>query len=281
RPMLDMNLKDIALYQNQLVYASDKAIISNAWAGKLYSLHTMPNVTHLCGGNDFSFLLTDGTTIQYITDSKLLSALQSDDKVIDILFDKKRSLFWLLSEHSIKVFDAKDKSLQTKFNGDGLTSFALANNNNELIVGTHDGYLKINAITGKQIGTTYNKLPSTDITVVKEIGNNLWFGTANGAFMLQADGKYKYYASRRWIPANNVKDIAEGSNGSVLILTDKGLGEIHFEPLTLYEKAVYFEKQVRQRHIRLGFNATISGMKDGDVNTGSLEDSDNDGLWTS
>jgi len=281
RPMLDMNLKDIALYQNQLVYASDKAIISNAWAGKLYSLHTMPNVTHLCGGNDFSFLLTDGTTIQYITDSKLLSALQSDDKVIDILFDKKRSLFWLLSEQSIKVFDAKDKSLQTKFNGDGLTSFALANNNNELIVGTHDGYLKINAITGKQIGTTYNKLPSTDITVVKEIGNNLWFGTANGAFMLQADGKYKYYASRRWIPANNVKDIAEGSNGSVLILTDKGLGEIHFEPLTLYEKAVYFEKQVRQRHIRLGFNATISGMKDGDVTTGSLEDSDNDGLWTS
>lgn len=281
RPMMDMKIKDIALYQNQFVYADDKAIVSNAWAGKLYTLHTMPDMTLFCGGDDFSFLLTDRTSIQYIKDSKLLSELKTNDKVIDMLFDKKRNLFWLLGEHSVSVFDAKDKSLHTKFNGDSLTCFALKKNNNELIVGTHNGYLKINAVTGKQIGTIYNKLPCTDITVVKEIGNKLWFGSVNGAFMLQADGKYKYYASRRWLPANDVKDIAEGNNGSVLILTDKGLGEIHFEPMTLYDKGLYFEKQVRQRHIRLGFNATISGMKDGDVATGSLEDSDNDGLWTS
>ena len=134
RPMLDMNLKDMALYQNQFVYASDKAIVSNAWAGKLNSPHTMPDVTTFCGGDDFSFLLTDGTSIQYIKDSKLLSASKPDDKVIDILFDKKRNLFWLLGEHSVSVFDAKDKSLHTKFNGDSLTSFALANRNDELIV---------------------------------------------------------------------------------------------------------------------------------------------------
>ena len=281
RPMVDMNLKDIALYENQFVYASDNAIVSNAWAGKLYSLHTMPDVTIFCHGNNFSFLLTDGTSVQFNSNSKILSELKSGDTVKDILFDKKRNVFWLLSEQSISVFDPKNKSLNTKFNGDSLTCFALANNNNELIVGTHDGYLKINAITGKQIGTIYNKLPCNNITAVKEIGNNLWFGSTNGAFMLQADGKYKYYASRRWLPANGVKDIAEGSNGSVLILTDKGLGEIHFEPMTLYDKSLYFEKQVRERHIRLGFNATISGMKNGDVSTGSLEDSDNDGLWTS
>jgi len=281
RPMLDMNLKDIALYQNQFVYADDKAILSNAWAGKLYSLHTMPDVTLFCGGDDFSFLLTDGSSIQYLRDSKILSEIKSNDSVIDILFDKKRNVFWLLGEHSVTIFDAKDKSLQTKFKGDSLTCFALANNNNELIVGTHNGYLKINAVTGKQTGAIYNRLPCTDITVVKEIGNKLWFGSMNGAFMLQADGKYKYYNSRRWIPENNVKDIAEGSNGSVLILTDKGLGEIHFTPMTLSDKVNYFEQQVRARHMRLGFNATISGMKDGDVATGSLEDSDNDGLWTS
>ncbi len=51
--------------------------------------------------------------------------------------------------------------------------------------------------------------------------------------------------------------------------------------MTLYDKAMYFENQVRARHIRFGFNATISGMTDGDVTTGSLETSDNDGLWTS
>ncbi len=44
---------------------------------------------------------------------------------------------------------------------------------------------------------------------------------------------------------------------------------------------MYYEKQVRLRHIRLGLNATLAGMKNGDISSGSLEDSDNDGLWTS
>jgi hypothetical protein len=281
RPMLDKKIKDIALYQNQFVYADDKAILSNAWAGKLYSHHSMRCLTMFCGGEDFSFLLTDGTSIQYLKDSKLLSELKAEDKVIDILFDKKRNFFWLLGEHTVRVFNATNKSLHTKFNADGLTCFALINNNNELVVGTHNGYFKINAITGQQEGSINNRLPCTDITVVKEINGNLWFGSMNGAFMLQVAGTFKYYLSRRWIPVNLVKDISEGSNHSVLILTDKGLGEIHFTPLTLLDKATYFEQQVRARHIRLGFNATISGMKNGNVTTGSLEDSDNDGLWTS
>jgi hypothetical protein len=51
--------------------------------------------------------------------------------------------------------------------------------------------------------------------------------------------------------------------------------------MTLHEKAMFYEKQVRERHIRTGFNATIGRMVDGDVTTGTLENSDNDGLWTS
>ena len=57
--------------------------------------------------------------------------------------------------------------------------------------------------------------------------------------------------------------------------------KLHFTKMTLEDKAMYYEQQVRLRHIRLGFNSTISGMKNGDLTTGSLEDSDNDGLWTS
>src|SRR5690606_37275529 len=68
---------------------------------------------------------------------------------------------------------------------------------------------------------------------------------------------------------------------SVLILTDKGLGHIRFKNMTLHEKAEFFQRQVRNRHIRHGFNATLGYMQDGNVSLGSLEDSDNDGLWTS
>jgi len=280
-PMTAKKIKDISLYQNQFVYADDKAVLSNAWAGKLYCLHTMPDVNLFCAGEEFSFLLTDGKSIQLIKDSKVLFESATADQLIDIVFDKKRNLFWLLGERRISVFDPNNKTFNTKFNGEGLTCLTLANNNHELVVGTHKGYFTLNAESGEQISAVNSKLPCNDLTVVKEIENKLWFGSVSGAFQLQHDGKFKYYASKRWIPSDKVNDIAKGSNGSVLILTDKGLGEIHFESMTLYDKVLYFEKQVRQRHIRLGFNATITRMKNGDVSTGSLEDSDNDGLWTS
>ena len=98
--------------------------------------------------------------------------------------------------------------------------------------------------------------------------------------MLRDDGKFDYYASSRWLPSDHVVDIA-GERDNIFVLTDKGVGEIRFHHMTLEAKADFFEKQVRQRHIRNGFNATIAEMKDGDPATGVLEDSDNDGLWTS
>src|SRR5690606_20883720 len=58
------------------------------------------------------------------------------------------------------------------------------------------------------------------------------------------------------------------------------MGQIFFREMTLREKAEFFQKQVRNRHIRHGFNATLEYMTDGDLSTGSMEDSDNDGLWT-
>lgn len=277
-PMVDKKIKTIGLYQNQFVYADDKAIVSNAWAGKLYSQHTLPDVALFSGGDDFSFLVSNGSTVQYLKDSKLITEWKSAEKILDIQFDKKRDLFWLLTEHSISVFNPSNKQVYPKFTGDNLTCFTIPGN--EVVVGTTNGFFKLNALTGKKASEINSALPCPGLTVIKEINGRLWFGSNNGAFMQQPDGKYKYYASKRWIPSNAVTDIAEGSNKTVLILTSKGLGEIHFEPMTLQDKAMYFEQQVRTRHIRIGFNSTITRMKNGDVETGSLEDSDNDGLWT-
>ena len=71
-----------------------------------------------------------------------------------------------------------------------------------------------------------------------------------------------------------------GPEGDILLLSDNGLARIHVEKMTLQEKAHFFEKQVRSRHIRNGLNATLSRLTDGNPHTGILEDSDNDGLWT-
>ncbi|MDP4250284.1 MAG: hypothetical protein Q8918_09290 [Bacteroidota bacterium] len=280
RPMRNMKIKDMILYNDQFVYADEKAVLSNAWAGKLYAKHRMPAVQSFCGGPDFSFLLSDGNNLQYLKDSNVVWEAHSDDRVIDILYDRAGNSFWILGGHSISNLSLKDMKLSVKYKGDGLTCFALSDNQKEIITGTHNGYFNIRADDGVMTGEIQTKLPCNDLSVIRVIDGKTWFGSEQGAFMLRADGKFDYYASARWIPSDRIVDIAKGGKDMVLLLTDKGLGEIHFQSMTLYDKAVFFEKQVRTRHIRNGFNATISGMKGGNPDTGVLEDSDNDGLWT-
>ncbi len=280
-PMLDKKIKQLGLYQQQFVYADDKAILSNAWAGKLYLPHTLSAVKLFCAGADFSFLISDGHTIQYLKNAVTVFSTPSQESITDIQYDDKRKHFLLLTTTGISVFDPATNNLQSLYTEEGITCFTLANQGASMVIGTHTGYRIINVAKGTSNGNLISKLPSPDLTVVKEINHQLWFGSTNAAFRLLPNGKYKYYASKRWLPSNNVVDIAEGSNGTVLVLTNNGLGEIHTAPLTLEEKAQFYEEQVRTRHIRLGLNATLAGMKNGDPSTGSLEDSDNDGLWTS
>ena len=129
-----------------------------------------------------------------------------------------------------------------------------------MIVGTRDGYLEVNAASHKQQGRTYWKLPCPELTYLQEINGNLWFGSEKGAFMRRPDGTFNYYHGERWLPGEKVVHIAPGPDSSVLVLTDKGLGKICFKEMTLQDKAAFFEDQVRQRHIRYGFNATLDGM---------------------
>ncbi len=281
RPLADKKILNLNLHRNQFVYLDEKAVLSNAWAGNLYSRHSMPNISLFEGGLGFDFLISDGEAIQYLKDSKVLWGGKASDKVIDIAFDTGRNSFWLLSKNSVSVFSVKDLALSQVFSGAGFSCFALVNEGKEIILGTNDGYQILDAEARKSKGDVIRRLPWTEITAIEEIDGKIWFGTTRGAFTTEKDGGFVYYASKRWLPSDNVVDIEKGPDSSVLILTDKGLGQICFKPMTLHDKAMYFEKQVRARHIRHGFNATLGYMQDGSLTTGSLEDSDNDGLWTS
>ena len=128
---------------------------------------------------------------------------------------------------------------------------------------------------------TDKKLPWTEITAIENINGSLWFGSTKGAFKLRDDAKYDYYASKRWLVDDEVVDISKGPDKSVLVLTQTGLSKINFVEMTLAEKAEYFQKIQRLRHIRYGFNSYLRLQKAGDLSTGVYMDSDNDGLWTS
>ena len=48
-PMADKKVADFVIYDNQFVYVDEKAVFSNAWAGKLYSKHNLPKAKIICG----------------------------------------------------------------------------------------------------------------------------------------------------------------------------------------------------------------------------------------
>ena len=281
RPFNDKNFAGLAAYRQQLIYLDDEAVLSNAWAGELFSKHQMPKAEFFAAGEDFNFLLAEGRNLKLMKNSQELWKGRTPEQVLELKFSPATGKYWILTSKALFTFSAESKELKTFIEGSGFTSFDVVAFGTKTVIGTPGGYIEINNISQKQMGEKNSKLPVPEITVVKEVNGNVWFGSPEGAFMQRNDGKFNYYYGQRWLPGNRVIDIAEGPNNSVLVLTDKGLGQIFFKEMTLAEKTKYFEKQVRLRHIRNGFNATLSGMTKGDLSTGYLDDSDNDGLWTS
>ena len=277
-PTSDKKITDVCTYKNQLVYVDDKAVLSNAWAANLFSRHQLPGVKIFKAGNDFTFLISDGLKLNLLKDSETIWEGEIEDNVKDIKYDAINNLYWILGKESISTFSPDNKQVEKIIENLNLTCIEVAGD--KLIAGTNNGYFEIDIKTKKQ-GEIQQKLPWTEIITISEIEGNIWFGSTWGAFMLNDDGKYNYYASKRWLPSDKVIDIAEGPENSILILTEKGLGQICRQEMTLQDKAMFYEKQVRERHIRNGFNATVTAIENGDVTTGSMSTSDNDGLWTS
>jgi len=279
KPLSDKNIKCLGTYIDQLVYIDDTAILSNAWAGKLYARHGMEDADIFSGGKDFRFLVSNGIKLHLIKDSVISGKIDYPGEIRDIKYEELNDTFWILGKNEISVLYPDRFELEKVLSANDLTCFEILSG--KIYAGTSNGFFVIDGKTKQISGEKTDKLPCPEITVIRYIYKNMWMGTTSGAFRLRDDGRFDYYASLRWLPSDKVIDIAEGPENSVLILTEKGLSRICFQEMTLFEKAMLFEKQVRERHIRHGFNATVSGIENGDISTGSLEDSDNDGLWTS
>lgn len=279
RPLTDKNITALSLYEDQFIYLDDKAVLSNAWAGSLYLKHDMPNASILSPGKDFGFLVSDGKSLQYLSkENNTWKGALSNDTALTIKYDNASGIFYILGKKSLTAFDPQKQSLTKILDGENFSSLAIMGN--KLIIGTLDGYFEVASDTGKKIGETHKNLPWTEITYVENIDGNLWFGSTKGAFMLKDNGKFNYYYGKRWLPGNMVRHISKANDGSILILTDAGLGQIVFEEMTLWDKAQYYDRQVRHRHIRLGFNSGLNDLDNGNIDSGRLTDSDNDGLWT-
>lgn len=270
------NFKGLSTIDNQFVLADESHVLSHAWAGSVF-VKTPFSATLVAGDPSFNFLISDGKKLALVNKDKVLySEASTNQTVLDIKHHAVSGAFWILKQDGIYKLEANKAVLKLK--GNDFTSFDLSKDGETLYIGTSNGYIVYNLMDAQPKRVT--KVPVLTITTVKTIDDKVWFGTTNGAFSTNSNHTINYYQSERWLPSNQVVHIEQGPKGSVLVLTDKGLGQIHFKKMTLAEKASFFEKQVRSRHIRNGFNATLSGLKNGNISEGYLSDSDNDGLWT-
>ncbi|KAA3658104.1 MAG: hypothetical protein DWQ10_11835, partial [Calditrichaeota bacterium] len=266
-PMADKHISDMLVYKNQFVYLDKEAVLSNAWAGKLFSRHRIANPEKFCAGSDFDFLIAAQDSLFYVKDSKRLWGEQLNvHPVVDIKYKKSSNVFFILTSNEILAFMPKEKLLTSFYRGDDFTCMALGKDTSSVFVGTGDGYFVLDD-KGKVKQPLDKKLPWPQLSCISEIDGKLWFGSSRGAFMVREDGKFNYYFGLRWLPGKLVKHISPGPENSVLILTDKGLGQICFEEMTLEEKAMIFEKQVRQRQIRYGINSQRSRLSNHDLST--------------
>jgi len=276
----DLQINDLIEYKNHFVYLTDHSIYSNAWAGKIFINHDIAEARILSGGADFDFMCAGKNTLNYFIDKKSswVRNLAPGEDPLSIEYDEINKTFWILFDSKIATYTPASKKYKVVYTREGLTSLR-PGSDGTIYVGTADG-ITILASSGNKI-KELKELPWTEITTIEEIGSKLWVGTTRGVFSLDENDQINYYASRRWLVDDYVIDVSEGPNDAVLVLTKNGLSKITFTPMTLNDKANHFEDQVRKRHIRHGFNTAEFVMrKPGDLSSGSLTDSDNDGLWT-
>ncbi|MBK8946254.1 MAG: hypothetical protein IPM32_13435 [Ignavibacteriae bacterium] len=279
RLLANVNIVSIQTFQNQFIYLTDKAVLSNAWAGEKYFEHGIKDANNFTVAHNFTVLISSKSKIALFQNGKNVWEKSLDNsKIIKLSFDEIGKRFLILTEESLFQLKCPEKDFTEIYSGKNLTAFEIFND--EIILGTQEGIIKINSKTN--IASELNsKLPCAEITCIAEINNRLWFGSQFGAFVLRDDGKYDYYSSKRWLVDDVVVDISKGSGNSVLVLTEKGLSKINFVKMTLADKAEHFQKIQRLRHVRYGFSSEGYLKTPGDLSSMVLHDTDNDGLWTS
>ncbi|MBN1559599.1 hypothetical protein JW998_05075 [candidate division KSB1 bacterium] len=134
-----------------------------------------------------------------------------------------------------------------------------------------------------QLYTGSEGLPYNAFTCIAAAGDNsVWFGTDRGAIRFDGEN-WAYRQGQRWLPDDYVVDIAVSSSGDAFFATAKGIGLIERIPLTLAEKATWYEDEIDRYHRRTPYEYVLDVhlLQPGDKSAFQQRDSDNDGLWTS
>lgn len=277
RPLQDRIPNDIAVQSGTgfLYYLYDDVILSNARAGTISIPVPSTDFTSLSVLENGSVLLAAKNKAVIYQAGKWKNISLPDEGIVNIYSDQNR--FYILTDKA--VYRVKGEKSETLHKGENLRTMDIRNN--DIAIGTSMGYYTIDKNSGKIINPVKTKIPIQAVGYLLTVDNQLWTGSDHGAFMEKPDGRFDYYASRRWLLEDKITGMAKGRAGEIYFLNPTGLSEISFQPESYHEKAVYYQNKIRQRHIRYGFIAELRLKTPGDLNTAEMIDTDNDGLWSS
>ncbi|RMD95021.1 MAG: hypothetical protein D6814_13835 [Calditrichaeota bacterium] len=279
RPLARKHTLNLGLFQGNLFYLFPERLLSNAEAGR-YLFH-LPNYRY----NDFEINSKGEALLLGDEDFLLLQMNTGEKRSLPRPPGKQRSrpvaaagAFYVAIDSTIYRIHGQKPLPFYPVRSHKITALAYAHP--RLWVGTGEGYFALNAQTGEQVLSLQTRLPWRHITCFVPSKQGLWVGTTRGAFLKKTTGQTNYYASKRWLPDDFVIDMAPDANGNMFILTRTGLAKIAFREMTLAEKARHYQHILRSRHIRMGFCGETRLRIPGEVATGEIVDSDNDGLWS-
>ena len=267
---------DIAVQEGSghLFYLYEDKWLTNGYAGVPYKVLPKGKYNKFAVASDGSILLVGANAVSLCNNYKLTDIIKPADKILNVQVNN--GIFYALS--AVAIYQLSGDHFITLHKSKGLQ--AMAFRDNEIILGTAQGYYGINKLTGDSTFALQTKLPVENISCLQVIDNKVWAGSAMGAFMKESSGSYRYYASKRWLNEDVVTDIAADSKGNAYVLTPTGLNKIEFINETLLDKATLFQDNIRQRHIRYGFISNVTLKLPGDLATAQMTDTDNDGLWS-
>jgi len=257
-----------------LYYLYPTRFLTNAHAGTIYG--AIPENTY------HSILVNSEYDILLLGD-KQAALFNRNNKVADIELPKEpfvqigaegREFYYLTKE---TLYRLENRQWTAVHQGKDMTAFAARTH--KIYLGTPNGFYSISP-RGNLIDALNDKLPVPAINGLADVHGALWFTSDEGAYVRESD-RFRYFAWKRWLDNNKLKDIAYDSKGNVFLLSETGLNEIRYLEQTLAQKAAMIQKNLEKYHMRHGWSVAAHLTDRNDPTTISLRDNDNDGLWTS
>lgn len=267
---------DIAIQEQSghLYYLYDDHFLSNAYAGKPFGKLPDKKYNLIAVAADGTVLLANENSAGQYQSGELKQLGGKAENIISLHCYKGE--FYAFGKNDI--YKIENSRIESFHHGNDFKDIAFRND--EIIVGTTQGYYGINRSSGKTVFPLKTKIPVQEINALLAVNGNIWAATPLGGFMQDRSGGFRYYASRRWLDDDKIKDIASDSKGNIYYLTATGVNEIRFTSQTLAKKTEYFQHKIRERHIRYGFISNVTFKNPGDISTAQMTDTDNDGLWS-